>query len=121
MRRPGRVEAEILSGYSNRSPSNEELRSLYQKSPFAATLVELTRSSILIDWNIGYSNDGSTLFWYQDFQGKFVNAKRIRFSNDGFTGRRTSPKFSIQKNRWIWSLPLRRTSTPSWICEPHRE
>ena len=79
-----RNEAELLSGCNERSATDKELQALYRLTPFAATLVELTRPSILIDWNIGYDSNGATLFWYQNINGRFVNAKRIQYSEDGF-------------------------------------
>jgi hypothetical protein len=63
---------------------HEELTLLRRMSTFAATITELTRPTILSEWNIGLSSDGAVLFWYVDRTGRFRNAKKIWYGSDGW-------------------------------------
>ncbi len=79
-----RQEADELSGYNRRYRIIDELTALRHLNPFLSTIIELTRPSILADWNIGSIYPNCTLFWYRDFRGRFVNAKKVTFGSDGF-------------------------------------
>lgn len=72
-------------------------RTTARTSPFGQRLKQLTRASILLDWNIGCSADGATLFWYQDAHGRFVNAKAVWFEEQSLhrvkDDRRKMPHF----------------------------
>lgn len=79
-----RDEADELSGYNERMLRNDEATALRILNPFAATITLLTRPTIIRDWNIGFTQTKHTIFWYQSIEGKFVNAKMVRFLKDGF-------------------------------------
>jgi 5S rRNA maturation endonuclease (ribonuclease M5) len=78
-----KVEAELQSGYTKRRLV-EELTNLRLLHPFAEILVRLTRPTIFQEWNIGLLKDNTAIFWYQDYKGRFVNGKRLKFKEDGF-------------------------------------
>lgn len=79
-----REEANEASGYNQILRLTDELTALRLLNPFAETLVRMTRPSILKDWNIGFTAKREVLFWYQNIEGKFVNAKSMCFLDDGF-------------------------------------
>jgi Domain of unknown function (DUF6371)/Toprim-like len=84
---------------------HEEITLLRRENPFFATITELTRSTILSEWNVGLSSDGAVIFWYCDVKGRFRNAKKIWYDADGFHRLREgrhAPHFLYRGN----SVPL---------------
>jgi hypothetical protein len=65
---------------------NDLILTLARRFPFAARLVEITRSTTALnDSLIGLADDGATIFWYRDIEGRIVNGKKIyydRFKRD---------------------------------------
>jgi hypothetical protein len=78
----------------------EQLNRLRTLHPFGARMIELTRPTILADFYVGFTGPYS-LFWYVDIQGRFVNCKQIRFSEDAFhkMDDSNSPRFLYSKAR----------------------
>ena len=82
-----REEAERLSGEREvqrvLDHSIEIMRDIH---PFAATVLEITRSrTVLADSMLGMNGDGSSIFWYRNRDLRYVNAKRVLYSDDGFS------------------------------------
>jgi hypothetical protein len=82
-----REEAERLSGVREiqrvLDHSIEIMRDIH---PFAATVLEITRSrTVLGDAMLGMNGDRSSIFWYRNQQLRYVNAKRVLYSDDGFS------------------------------------
>jgi hypothetical protein len=98
-----RMEAELEAGviglFSDKPNTpmpkiiEENTTILREVSAFAATLTELTRSTILSEWNVGLSSDGAVLFWYVNHKGKFCNAKKVWFSDGFHRDKSRNPRF----------------------------
>lgn len=86
-----RDEADDLSGYNKSVRFQDEITSLRLLNPFAATITILTRPTMIRDWNIGFTCSKQAIFWYQSVEGKFVNAKRVQFLEDGFHRNKDCP------------------------------
>jgi hypothetical protein len=71
----------------------EELTLLRRMSPFAATITELTRPTILSEWYVGLSADRAIIFWHVDRNGRFRNAKKIWFKDDFHRDKSRKPHF----------------------------
>jgi hypothetical protein len=80
-----RETSDEQSGYNSAGLRKiDEITALRLLNPFAETMVRLTRTTILRDFYIGFTSEKETIFWYQNIEGKFVNAKRVKFLADGF-------------------------------------
>ena len=83
-----REQAELMAGITvgehiTDGSFEKQLRELFPVFPFAARLMEITRSvCVLSDCLIGLDKDGATIYWYRDISGRIVNGKKIYY--DGF-------------------------------------
>ncbi len=107
-----RIEAETQAakelGYFSDHPNTsmikiieEALSLLRRESAFVALLTELTRPTILSEWRVGLTNDGAVLFWYEDQNGRFRNAKKIWYDPNGWNrlrDKRRPPHFLYKGN-----------------------
>jgi hypothetical protein len=80
---------EFLAGFSQRDSEwladvHGHRKMLRERHPFAATLAELTDRHILWEWKVGQSEDGATIFWYQDYDGRYRNGKKVWYNEEGF-------------------------------------
>ncbi|MGD9488759.1 MAG: DUF6371 domain-containing protein [Calditrichaceae bacterium] len=71
-----------------------------QRDRFAAGLMELgIPESHLIRCNLGRGRNNRTLFFYQDIQGRFVNAKEFVYSENLHRDKAIFPKFMFSKKQ----------------------
>jgi hypothetical protein len=81
-----REQADVMAGIAigehvTGGAFEKQVRELYLIFPFAARIMEITRSvCALSDCLIGLDNDGATIYWYRDIEGRIVNGKKIYYA-----------------------------------------
>ena len=99
-----------------------------KKDPFAKGLIALgIHKHHLIKWNVGRGENGRTLFFYLNINGKYVNTKEIVYKPDLHRDKTNFPKFLCSKSQGYgqclygeWQLQGAKLNTPILLVESEK-